>query len=163
METWHWMIFKAKKMMCFSYTKVSNADTIYFLQNFIRICIKKQKEREKDSSKRLTHLSHATHSVTLWYILMVKVCLEVTRMWACLTSRSLCWEGPFDIKKISLSWVLAAEEDQNGIGTLLPFFDWKYLSVLTKSTTVQNVPLLHECFALLRCHFVKSVYFRVCS
>lgn len=39
-------------------------------------------------------------------ILIVKECLEVTRTWACLTSKTDCREGPFDIKRTSLCWVL---------------------------------------------------------
>ena len=39
-------------------------------------------------------------------ILILKECLEVTRTWACLTSKAHCREGPFNVKRTSFSWVL---------------------------------------------------------
>lgn len=80
-------------------------------------------------------------------ISILKECLEVTRTWACLRSKTDYREGPFNIKRTSPCWVLPVGcwrgSDQ----------EWIFLSALFRLERLQRwfknvLPLLHTCFFL---------------
>lgn len=95
---------------------------VFFLCIYVHINMPVYKHKHSIWAKSLLFIVRPWHTQTrrhtqfppMWIkrwmctdcILIVKECLEVTRTWACLTSKADCREGPFHIKRAAFCWVL---------------------------------------------------------